>query len=228
MRLLAVAQLQAVLQVAQELVSVGKVVEVFAADVLLVVELLQSKHRPPRTQPRFATAIDTLQALHQEFNIANATTVELHIDAALARLLQQALAAVASDFLARGERRLDGKEVQFGTINERLYPAHKLPRQPHIARGMAHLDHGLQLPIMGHVRVIMDRMGQRDRGLAFVALWTQAQIDAKDRSLTSVAGEQFRGLLCQPDEVFPIGNLRSPRVHTALVEIQKSKVGTVI
>ena len=154
--------------------------------------------------------------------------VELHIDAALAGLLQQAPAAMTSNFLPRGERRLDGSEVQLRAINEGLHPAHKLARQPHIARRMAHLDHGLQLPVVGHVGVVMDGVGQRDRRLAFVALGTQAQIDAEDRPFASVAREQFGGLLGQPDEVFAVGNLRSWRFHATVVEIQQVDVGAVV
>ncbi len=79
---------------------------------------------------------------------------------------------MTSDFLPRGQRRFYGTEIQLGTIDERLYPSDKLARQTYIASGMAHLDHGLQFPIMGDVRVIMDGMGERDGRLSFVALGT--------------------------------------------------------
>src|SRR5664279_4645609 len=117
MSLLAMLQLQAMFQVPQKLVGVDEVVKVFTADVLLVVQLLQRKHRSPGTKPRFAAAVNTLQALHQELDIANATAIDLHVDATLRDLLQQILAAVTANLLARLQRRLDGREVQLGTID---------------------------------------------------------------------------------------------------------------
>ena len=86
MRLLSLPQLQSMFQIAQELIGVGKVVEVFAADVFLVVQLLQGKHRAARAQPGFSASVDALQTLHQKLDVANSAAIKLHVDAAL-RLL---------------------------------------------------------------------------------------------------------------------------------------------
>ncbi len=120
MGLPAVPQLQAVLQVPQKLVGTVQAVKILAAYVFFVVELLQSKHRPAGAQPRFASTIDTLEALHQKLNIADASAVNLDVNTILRKLGQKAPPALASDLLARLKRCLDGRKVQRGAIYVRL------------------------------------------------------------------------------------------------------------
>ena len=78
--LLSLTQLQPVLQMPQELVGAGEIVKFFAADVALVMQLMQREQSSARPQPGFRAAIHPLQALHQKFNIADATAIDLHIN----------------------------------------------------------------------------------------------------------------------------------------------------
>ena len=64
----------------QELVCAGQVVKLLAADVALVMQLLQRKQRASGTQPGLASAVNALQALHQKLNIANTAVTELHVN----------------------------------------------------------------------------------------------------------------------------------------------------
>ena len=78
--LLSLTQLQPMLQMPQELVGAGEIVKFLAADVALVVQFVQREQSSARPQPGFRAAIHPLQALHQKFNIADATTIDLHIN----------------------------------------------------------------------------------------------------------------------------------------------------
>ena len=66
------------LQVAQKFVRFRQVMKILAADVLLVVKLLQGEEGPARPQPALFSAIDALQALDQKFNVPDAAAVELY------------------------------------------------------------------------------------------------------------------------------------------------------
>ena len=142
-------------------------------------------------------------------------------------LLQQ-VAAAAADLLAGLQRGLDGDEVQLGTIHVRLDRAHKFARQSQVAGGMTGLDHGLQLPVVGDVGVVVDSVGQRHGRLAFTALRTQAQIDAKHRPFASVPRQQFGGLLRQANEIFAVRNFHSRRLRSAVIQVKKIDVGAVV
>ncbi len=115
--LLAVPQLQTVLQIAQKLVGIGEVMEILSADVLFIMQLLQRKKSASRSQPGFASPIYALEALNQELNIANAAVIDLHVDAGLRNFLQQALSAMAANLLAGLESGLYGDEIDFGPIH---------------------------------------------------------------------------------------------------------------
>src|SRR5262249_18821641 len=67
--LLASAELQAMLQPAEELVTRVQLVKIAAADVIFVVQLLQREKRTAGAQPGFAPAVYPLQALHQELDV---------------------------------------------------------------------------------------------------------------------------------------------------------------
>src|SRR5438067_4861505 len=79
--LLAVPQLQAMLDLAKEFVGRAELVKILAAEVALVMKLLQCKESSARTQPGFCAAINALQALHQKLDLANAAAPDLNIDA---------------------------------------------------------------------------------------------------------------------------------------------------
>src|SRR5271157_6448966 len=81
---------------------------------------------------------------------------------------------------------------------------------------------------MGNVGVVMDRVRQRDRGLAFVSLRTQTQIDAEYRTFACVARQDFGGLLCQTDEIFAVGDFRPFRLPAPVIEVQQVDVGAVV
>src|SRR5947209_6979254 len=72
MSLLATPKLQPMLNSSQEHIRAAEFVIIAACDVSLVVQFLQREQCSARAQPRLAAAVNALQALRQEFNVANA------------------------------------------------------------------------------------------------------------------------------------------------------------
>ena len=54
--------------------------EIVAAEVFLVMQLLQREQGSARVQPRLGAAVDALQTLHQKLDVANAAAVQLDVD----------------------------------------------------------------------------------------------------------------------------------------------------
>src|ERR1019366_4762120 len=104
MKLLPLAQLQLVLQVAQEFIRTGQVMEVLAADVPLVVEFLQREERATRAQPSLFAAVHALLALHQELNVADASAIEFDVNRGPRRPPRDWLLTVFIDPLPRLQR----------------------------------------------------------------------------------------------------------------------------
>src|SRR5581483_2511509 len=102
MRLLPVLELQAVLDSTKKFVGAVEFVKVLAADVVLVVQLLQRKQSPAGAQPGLLSAVDALQTLHQELDIANAATVYFNVDALLGFIDRTVELPSRADLLARG------------------------------------------------------------------------------------------------------------------------------
>src|SRR5438067_6929411 len=180
MRLLPAPQLQAMLQAAQKFVSLRQFMEILATDVALIVQLLQREQRAAGAQPFFLAAIHSLQALHQELNIADSAAIHLYINATIATPRRLLLASSRADATLRDQRRLDSSKVQTAAINAVLHAVNKLARDVDIAGSVPRLDERLQLPIVGVVFVVEQRVRQRYGGLAFLSLGTQAQVDAKN------------------------------------------------
>src|SRR5271165_733052 len=147
-----------VLHVAQEFIGAGQTVEVFSADVLLVVKLLQRKEGSARTEPAFLAPIETLQALHQKLDVADASAIEFDVDCLPQPRWHAPLAALVDSF-PRLERSLDRREIDRLPIHKRLDEANKVARQISVTRRMPRLNEGLQFPVLGAVGVIFRSAG---------------------------------------------------------------------
>src|SRR6266850_2638327 len=192
MSLLSAPQLQKMFYPTEKFISTAEVVKILATQVTLVMQLLQREHGPTGAQPFFSPAIDALKALDKKFDIADAAAVDLDVDAAR---LECCLFATCADLLQRFERGLDGGKVDLLGVDARLNSADELPCQSLVSRRVTNLDQRLQLPIVRHLGVVTQRRLDGDRGLAFVALRSQTQIDAEDRSLITGAREDLGGQL---------------------------------
>src|ERR1017187_9365251 len=121
MKLLPLAQLQLVLQVAQELIRTGQVMEILSADMFLVVEFLQSEERATRAQPALFTAVHPLQALHQELDVADASAIELDVDGVPRLPHRYRLLAASVDPLPRLQSGLHSRKIHVWTVHIRLH-----------------------------------------------------------------------------------------------------------
>ena len=72
-----------------------------------------------------------------------------------------------------------------------LHAVNKFARDADIAGAVPRLDERLQLPIVGAVFVVAQRVRQRYGGLAFFSLGAQAQVNAKDGAFTGRLREHF-------------------------------------
>src|SRR5215469_9877398 len=81
---------------------------------------------------------------------------------------------------------------------------------------------------MGSVRIVVQRMGEADGQLSLIALWTQAQVDAEDRTFRGGTGQNLGHRLRQPYKVFAIRDGSAGGLATVAIEKQQIDIGTVV
>ena len=113
-------------------------------------------------------------------------------------------------------------------VDARLHAANELAGQILISGGVARLDEHLQLPVMGTVLVVAQGVAQGHRGLTFVALRTQPQINAEDRTLARGAGESFGNHLGEADKIFAQRQRGFGRKFTIAKEEHEINIGVVV
>src|SRR5215469_17679225 len=209
----------------QEGVCGGQFVELAAADVALVMKLLQRKQSSAGTQPGLGSAVNALQALNQEFDIANSSAIDLHINGLLG---SRSLATPAINFLPAQQGGFNGGEIDLLSVNLRLNLADKFACQTLVACGIADLDERLPLPIMRGCGVIVEGLGQTNRQLALVSLRPQSQVNSKYRTFAGRTRQDLGNLLRQTNKIFAVGNGRGRRLATIAEQKQQIDVGTVV
>ena len=110
-------QLQAVLQVAQELVGGSEARVLAAGEEALVAQAEEREHRAAVPHPRLAAAVQALQALHQELDVADAAGRELDVERRCDAAPRRQFFA---DALARFGDRLHGAEIERALVDQRL------------------------------------------------------------------------------------------------------------
>ena len=145
-----------------------------------------------------------MQALHQELNIADSAAVHFYINATIATLRRQLLAASRADATLRDQRRLDGSKVQTAAINAMLHAVNEFARDADIAGAVPRLDERLQLPIVGAIFVVAQSVRQRYGGLAFFPLGAQAQVNAEDGAFAGRLRKHFGDPLGKTNKVFAL------------------------
>jgi len=103
--------LKTVFDLPEEFVGAGEFLKIASADVIFVMQLLQSKECSARSQPDFSPAVNALQALNKEFNVANAAAIQLHVERVGGRRAGTLLGHHAFASLQDG---FDGGETQSG------------------------------------------------------------------------------------------------------------------
>src|SRR5215472_9550062 len=189
MDLLSLAQLQAVLDVTQEDVGIGKVLKVAAGDVPLVVQLLQGKQRAAGAEPGLRASVNPLQALHEEFNVANASAIESDVEAVGMRAECAEGTGTLADPLASLKRGADGGKIDTSGVHIGFDAVNKGTGQVRVAGRVTNFDQRLPLPVVGVTGVVPESMREADRQFSLAALRTKAHVDAEHGAFTGGTGE---------------------------------------
>ena len=136
--------------------------------------------------PLLASAVQALQTLHQELDIADAAGRQLDVEpAGRAALGRQFLA----DTLAGFTDRFDGAEIERALVDQRFYKLEKTRAGLALSSGEAGLDQHLLLPVARPLAVVSARTLLRDGDLAQCSIRAQAQVHAVTLALRRVSGE---------------------------------------
>jgi hypothetical protein len=168
-RLLATFQLNAVLDLPEIFVTGRQRREIRVGKQSLVVELAQREESSARAHPGIVTAVQPLQALGEEFDVANAAAVQLDIQRNVARGAQ-----LFGNPLACRQHAFHRLEIARRTVNVGPHFAQEFARQPDVARGVACLDQHLQFPVARAMLVIFDGGVERNRQVPLLAFRAQA------------------------------------------------------
>ena len=167
-------ELQAVLQVAQELIGRRQARVFGAGEQIFIAQAEQREQRAAVPHPGLAAAVQPLQALHQELDIANAAARQLDIQPGIGALRGQ----LFMNALARFRDRLHGAEVERSRVDQRLDEFQQIAPRLALAGRDAGLDEHLQLPVAAALLIVVAGAIERDADFAETAVGTQPQIHA--------------------------------------------------
>ena len=205
-RLPVLPELQAVLQIAQEHVSLAQFGVLLVGDEPLVRDPVQRQERVPMAQPGVPAAVLELQRLNAELQLADSPPAQLDVALRAPRRAEPGVNPVLhgadlEDHVGIGGRR----------INQRLHALHEAAPQGEVAGGGPRFDQRLALPRLGPVPVVGNRGSERDGDFTVAAPGTQAEIDAEHLPLGPPSGDEARDLRGQPREELLVGDRGGPR-----------------
>src|SRR5437763_12793744 len=216
MDLLSFPKLETMLEMPQERISGGQLVEIMAADMPLVMQFLQREESSSGAQPRLGASVNSLQTLNQELDITHTAAINLDIGGRVA-FGSDLLSAFAIDFFTRHKSGLDCHKVDLLAVNLRLHSANEAACKSDISGGVTDLDQSLAFPVVRGLRVVAQCVRQADRQLTFVPLRTQTKINSKDGSFGCGTGENLGEMLGETNEIFSIRNLCGRRFATVSI-----------
>src|SRR5258708_39938867 len=117
----------------------------------------EGEARPSMADPGLAAAVQALQALHQEFDVADSAWTELDIESGVGRRGRFAGPGrqLLTDAVARLGDRFDGAEIGGGRIDHRLDEIEQLAAELAVSGRDASLDEHLQLPVAAAAAVVV-------------------------------------------------------------------------
>jgi hypothetical protein len=191
--------LEAVLQPPQEDVGGGELHDRLLAELAPRAERLERLERRPRAQGRVAPAADQLEALRDEFDLADPARTELDVAG------QVAACDLLPDLRVELAHRVDRAVVEVLTVHERMRDLGELRAHARIApRDDARLDPGVALPFAAlRDEVLLERLeaGSERPGIAPRA---QPHVDAEDLAVRRRVGQRADHALPEPDEEFVV------------------------
>ena len=184
-RLLALRRLQAVLDVAQEDVRGGEVFLYLGIDEVVDAELIEGGQRVSGPQRRLLAAVDQLEHLREQLDLADAAAalLDVEVEVAVARMFPVGPRLVARELLDRGV-------IQVLAIDERRDHVDEPPAEFEVAGDRPRLEEREPLERLPEALVVLRRLLQGVDERAAAAHRPQAHVDAVQIALSRVLGQQ--------------------------------------
>ena len=218
--LLALRDLQAVLDVPQEDVRGRQVPPHLRLDEPVRAEVVEGGQGVAGAQVRRLAAVDDLEHLREQLDLADAPAPLLHVLVEVAAL---AVLAVGPRLVA-GEL-LDGRVVQVLAVHEGDGQLDEPPAEVEVARDRPRLDEREPLERLAHALVVLRRLLQRVDEVAALPHRAQAHVDPVEVALAGMRAEQAREPAPQL-LVAPLGG--AGRIVRGVVDVDEVDVGAVV
>ncbi len=229
-RLQVFVELEPMFQVPQKLIR-GRQGSVFGTGKQAgVLQACQGQQRAAVLNPGRGPAVQSLQALRQEFDVADASALQFDVDArsAIPPQVQPRRQLLIQPF-PRGREFLDGGEVESGGINQRLDEIQKRAAGRPVPCGHARLDQHLQFPVTRPVFVITARAFERYAHFTQAAVRPQPQINPVTDPFGRIRRKQSGKLVGRALEEFLVGDaLRSSGLAIGRVQEHQVDIGAVV
>ena len=170
-------RLDAVLHAAQKPIGLAQLVDRVGRQHIELAEPRQHLQNRTHAQPAVASAVDQLERLADEFDLADAAPAELDIRVG-ALLLQFVL-----DQPLHRAQRIDDAEIDIAAIDERPQDGHQLASRDLRSGNHARLDHRVTLPGARLAFIICLEGGKTGHQRTGLAERSQAGIDAKHETV---------------------------------------------
>ena len=186
--------LQRMLGITEELVAFLHLRNHGRRQITLPLQRGQHLEQRPLLQAEVAPAVNQLEGLGDELDLANAAGAELDV-------LAHALAPhfLLNQQLHRAQR-LDGGEIQVAAIDEGAQHLQQFCPRGLIATHHARLDHGVALPVTTLVLVVLLQRVEAEHQRAARAIWAQAHVGAEHEAVDGDRIQRLDQLLPQTDE----------------------------
>jgi hypothetical protein len=137
-------------------------------------------------QLRDAPAVQELQRLRDELDVADAARVELHVEAVAAGAL------LLADPLLPGADATHARVVHRRAVDHRMDRAHGAPAEFEVTGDRPRLHEGDLLPVIGRVLVVLGEHRVRNGGRTGVAFGPQVEVDAVQEAILGLGLDETR------------------------------------
>ena len=163
----------------------------------------ERKQRAAVPHPELAAAVQALQALHQELDIADAAGRQLDIQAGVRPRLAASFSLMRSRV---SETASTARKSSVRRVDQRLDEFQQFAAQGQVAGAHARLDQHLLFPVARALLVVAFGAVERNADLAQAAVGPQPQIHAVARAIRGVCGKQLGVLIGDLLEEFLVGD----------------------
>ncbi len=224
-----VEQLQPVLDGAQMHERVRERAPELGRQVAALGQAEQGLERVPLAQPRVVAAVEQLQGLHDELDLADAAAPEL--DVAGAPVAGPAAGQLAVDLTLHPADRRDHGRVDTGAIDDFADQLHEPDADALVARRHPRLEQRLALPRRRPLAVVGLVALDRQREGADASLRAQPHVDPEDVALVGHRLDDLDDLAAHAAEVLAVGQAalaRPRRLALRAVDEHEVDVGRVV